>query len=194
VSILNLTPALVKSDLDLTAFTLVPVKPAAPVDPWVAENVALYLTGLALDLIEDGLAYETDMSDEVDLLWINLEPENKADFHAFLEMTESPADSWSTWIALVIEGTPVEFDAPAPIISEAYRPTALETYNPTPAETAEYLAMLADDEAREDIMEEFAVADRAEAMEAAFGDPWDMIAYEELAECRGYHPSQAYDL
>jgi hypothetical protein len=152
------------------------------IDPWFAETTALLLTGLALDLIENGPATGTDMSDEVDLLWLDLDAENKAAFQAFLELTESPASGWSTWLWLVTHGTPVEFDAP---VSDEPRPTAEDRYEPTDAETAEYLAMVAKREAREEVMAGWAAESDSPDWVAAFADPTIRVHHAELAEC-GY--------
>jgi hypothetical protein len=72
-------------------------------------------------------------------------------------------------------------------------PTAIDSFVPTADDDAAYRAWLAELADRDDIMAGWAEADRADDMEAAFSDPWDLVNPAELVECGGYHPSLGYD-
>jgi hypothetical protein len=82
---------------------------------------------------------------------------------------------------------------PAGQVGDDYRPTAGPDFIPTLEDEAQYLALLADDDARDEAMAEWAQSVRDEAMESAFGSPWDLISYDELVECGGFHPAAAYE-
>jgi hypothetical protein len=68
-----------------------------------------------------------------------------------------------------------------------------DVYHPTVEDLDDYTADLAELDAREDAMAEHFARDRAEAMDSAFSDPWDMVNPCELIEAGGYHSAAGYD-
>jgi hypothetical protein len=71
-------------------------------------------------------------------------------------------------------------------------------YEPTPEQEAERLALIADDEYRDEqlrveVMTDFWMAERDEAPAGRF-DPFDLLSPNELIEARGFHPSTSYEV
>jgi hypothetical protein len=77
---------------------------------------------------------------------------------------------------------------------DTYRPTAGPDFAPTVEDQNEYLAMLAELDAREDIMAEWAAEARAEAMERSFAGGFDLVSDAEIVEAMGCHPAMGHEL
>ena len=112
-------------------------------------------------------------------------------------LVTGPPMAWlpfSATIAVLTNLTPWRFVSPRPAEPNECLPTYDDVYHPTAEDLAEYEAWLAELDARDDAMAEWAAADHTDRMEAAFGDPWDLVHPDEIARSGGSHPSQAYDL
>ncbi len=75
---------------------------------WDGETVALLITRLAIEAIEG----PDDASDEIDGLWLDLEPENRQAFRSFLRVFGGGTTGWSAWLASCVQGSPVSFAGP----------------------------------------------------------------------------------
>ncbi len=88
-------------------WTITPAVEEAPkAEAWLAETVALFLTGLAVEMIETG---EVDGALE---LYHTSEPENRTAFDAFTS-GEIETGDWLGWLNLVQFGCPVSFPEPS---------------------------------------------------------------------------------
>lgn len=145
---------------------------------WMSETTALYITRTTIEAVELGL------EDDPDRVFARLEPQNRESFATFLKLIGSPVATWPEWLALCVAGSPIDY---RPAFD--YRPSRDEAYDPTAEDEAAYLGMLAEQDAREDIMAEWADDARLEAMEGSFAARFDLMNGNEIIECRGFHPS-----
>jgi hypothetical protein len=125
-------------------------------------------------------------------------PASIVNFDFITDLADGPAPSWDA----------PRYE-PSPISASFYLGFELGLAGETPAEPAEFPAEPAEGPTNRAFLaglvagryrlerERDADLERhifeVERMEAAFADPYDLVSDNELIECRGYHPSMAYD-